>query len=176
MLEQVDFARPDGVQELVSRLAPEHFPGEGVDLGEPIEMIERFLRSPRAAELAAAKELYRELEFMLAWPPGKDGDGVYLRGFIDCLYRGGDGRLRLLDFKTNRADGETLTSVAAGYEMQMRLYALAAESIMHESPAELSLCFLRPGLEYGFRWDEESRREVRKLVDDKLFAHRSIAN
>ncbi len=176
VLEQVDFARPDGVQELVSRLAPEHFPGEGVDLGEPIEMIERFLRSPRAAELATAKELYRELEFMLAWPPGKDGDGMYLRGFIDCLYRGGDGRLRLLDFKTNRADGETLASVAAGYEMQMRLYALAAESIIHESPAELSLCFLRPGLEYEFRWDEESRREVKKLVDDKLFAHRSIAN
>lgn len=177
VMEQADFVRPECVRELVARLAPEHFPTEGTDLGEPIEMIERFLRSPRAAELAAAKEVYRELEFMLAWPIGDGaGDGVYLRGFIDCLYRGADGRLRLIDFKTNRATAETLGSVAAGYEMQMSLYALAVENIMDESPSELKLCFLRPGLEYGFRWDDDARRKVKKLIGDNLLAHRSLAN
>ena len=35
-------------------------------------MVGRFLASPRAAEIAAAEKVYRELEFLLAWPP--DGD------------------------------------------------------------------------------------------------------
>ena len=178
VMEQADFARPECVRELVARLSPEHLPAEGTDLGEPIEMIERFLRSPRAAELAAAKEVYRELEFMLSWPIEGDvaDDGLYLRGFIDCLYRGGDGRLRLIDFKTNHATAEMLASVAAGYEMQMSLYALAVENIMDESPSELKLCFLRPGLEYGFRWDDDARENVKKLIGENLSAHRSLAN
>ena len=37
--------------------------------------------------------------------------------------------------------------------MQMLVYALAAETILKSPPAELTLCFLRPGLEYHFDWD-----------------------
>jgi len=179
-LEQIDFSRPDDVQEVVERLAPEHLSPEGLDLGEPIDMIRRFLDSPRAAELAAAKEIYRELEFLLAWPPDHKAatggraacetasGGRYLQGFIDCIYRDAAGRWRLIDFKTNRATADTLASVAAGYEMQMLLYALAAEKILGSPPAELTLCFLRPGLEHHFSWDADARRRVIELVDGKL--------
>ncbi len=177
VLEQIDFARPEDVQELVERLAPEHLPAEGLDLGEPIKMIGRFLRSPRAAELAAAKELYRELEFLLTWPPdhnavcetasGSQG-GRYLQGFIDCIYRDDAGCWRLIDFKTNQVTADTLAAVAAGYEMQMLLYALAAEKILGSPPAELALCFLRPGIEHRFSWDSDARRRVIELVDGKL--------
>ena len=45
---------------------------------------------------------------------------------------------------------EELPTTAAEYEMQMYLYALAAETILGVPPAELVLCFLRPGLEYRF--------------------------
>ena len=81
-------------------------------------MIGRFLASPRAAEIAAAKEVYRELEFLLAWPPDADrkrraGRTRYLQGFIDCLYRDAAGRWRLIDYKTNRVTADTLAATAA---------------------------------------------------------------
>ncbi len=182
VLEQIDFAKPGDVQKLVERLASEHLPAEGLDLGEPIDMIGRFLHSPRAAELAAAKELYRELEFLLAWPPDHNAacetasGGRYLQGFIDCIYRDGAGRWRLIDFKTNQVTAENMASVAAGYEMQMLLYALAAEKILGSPPDELTLCFLRPGIEHRFSWDSDARRRVIELVDGKLLSCRALVN
>ena len=188
VLAQIDFTRPEGVQELVERLAPEHFDSAPGNLGEPIEMIERFLHSPRAAELAAAQEVYRELEFLLAWPcetasgdrasvkVADGGPDRFLQGFIDCIYRDDAGRWRLIDFKTNRATAENLEPVAAGYEMQMLLYALAAERILGSPPAELALCFLRPGLEHNFTWDAAARRRVIELVNEKLPRRGTLAN
>ncbi|MCD4726295.1 MAG: UvrD-helicase domain-containing protein, partial [Pirellulales bacterium] len=170
VLEQIDFAKPEDVQKLVERLAPEHLPAEGLDLGEPIDMVGRFLHSPRAAELAAAKELYRELEFLLAWPSHKAAtvgraklsDGCHIRGYIDCLYRDAAGRWRLIDFKT----GDETTPEQ--HEMQMLGYALAVESIQNWSLEKLTLCFLRSGLEHHFPWNDENRRKVIRWVNDQL--------
>ena len=72
VLAEIDFARPGDVTGVVRRLAEQHLPGAADSLGEPIEMVRRFLASPRAAELAAASEVHRELEFLLAWPPGEN--------------------------------------------------------------------------------------------------------
>ena len=102
------------------------------------ELISRFLASPRAAAIAAAEKAYRELEFLLAWPPAGEqtGSGAdvpepparYLQGFIDCLYCDAEGQWRLVDYKTNRVTADTLPAVAGNYEMQMLVYALAAET------------------------------------------------
>jgi ATP-dependent helicase/nuclease subunit A len=58
--------------------------------------VESFLKSARAAELAAAKQVHRELEFLLVWPPNQPIDSSqptrYLQGFIDCLYQDARGR------------------------------------------------------------------------------------
>jgi ATP-dependent helicase/nuclease subunit A len=170
VLAEIDFADPGDVPAVVRRHAQRHLP-EGEDgLDEPIELVRRFLASPRAAEVAAAEEVYRELEFLLAWPPGNGGewDGRYLQGFIDCLYRDAAGAWHLVDYKTNRVTAATLAAVAADYEMQMLLYALAAESVLGRPPAELALSFLRPGLEHHFSWDDTSRRRVVELVDRAL--------
>ena len=72
VLAEIDFARPGNVGEIVRRLAEQHLPHSAGCLDEPIEMIERFLATPRAGQLAAAGELHRELEFLLAWPPGEE--------------------------------------------------------------------------------------------------------
>ena len=168
VLAEVDFARPGAVADLVRRHAEEHLADAEHDLAEPIDMIERFLASPRAAQIAAAETTYRELEFLLAWPPEGDADqtrGRCLKGFIDCLYCDAAGQWRLIDYKTNRVTPETLATVAAQYESQMLLYALAAEQILKRPPTELVLCFLRPGLEHRFHWDAASRQRVAGLVD-----------
>ncbi len=171
VLAEIDFARRDEIAELVRRLADEHLPQAGGRLDEPIGMIERFLRSPRAVEIAAAKEVHRELEFLLAWPPRAEPQAAlmpeqrYLQGFIDCLYRDAAGRWRLVDYKTNRVTADSLAATAAEYEMQMLVYALAAETVLGAPPTELALCFLRPGLEYHVAWDAAARRRVVAMVN-----------
>ncbi len=140
-----------------------------LNLAEPIDMIGRFLASPRITQIAAAEEIYRELEFLLAWPPGnRDPDGRYLQGFIDCLYRDKDDGWHIVDYKTNRITAKTLAEIAAQYEMQMLVYALAAEKILKSPPAELVLYFLRPGLEYHFSWNDNARKRVVEMVNQTL--------
>ena len=60
---------------------------------------------------------------------------------------------------------DTLPTVAGEYEMQMLVYALAAERILKCPPVELVLCFLRPGLEYHFVWNAAARQRVVELVN-----------
>ena len=61
-----------------------------------------------------------------------------------------------------------MAEAAADYEMQMCVYALAVERILGEEPAELTLCFLRPGLEHHFLWDAAARRRAAAMVDEKI--------
>jgi len=197
VLEEIDFARPDGLDALLERRAErhlEHLPADRRRLDELREMIRRFLESPRAAEIASASTAHRELEFLLAWPPcstaapscstaapGREESSrqpgaavlrrpepIYFQGFIDCLYCDSSGRWKVIDYKTNRVAPESLAAAAAGYEMQMLLYGLAVERILGVPPAELTLCFLRPGLEYSFPWNDSARRRVVELIDAAL--------
>jgi ATP-dependent helicase/nuclease subunit A len=186
------------VAAAVKRQAARHLPDAEEQGDEAVGMIRRFLESPRAAELTAAKQVHAELEFLLAWPPqsedrsrkrpgdagrpqknapandswpgAKNGDGPYLQGFLDCLYEDAAGRWQILDYKTNQATAANLERVAAAYEMQMLLYALAAEQILGTGPASMVLCFLRPGLEYVFSWNAAARRRAVELVDQAIAA------
>ena len=196
VLAELDFARPETLSDLASRLAEEQFIAPGETLTELTAMIERFLASPRAAALASATQVHRELEFLLAWPPEEDAvdapqtsqteentldasnavDGSqsspaairYLQGFIDCLYCDAEGRWRLIDYKTNRVTADRLAATAADYEMQMLVYALAVERILRQPPAELVLYFLRPCLEYHFTWDDAARQRAIEIVNRAL--------
>ena len=169
VLAEVDFARPGDVEALVRRHAPEHLPEAEGGLDEPIEMVRRFLASPRAAEIVAAGEVYVEIEFLLAWPPDDpQPGGRYLQGFLDCLYCDAAGQWHVIDYKTNRVAEERIGAVAADYEMQMLVYALAVERILKRPPAEVALCFLRPGLEHRFPWDDAARRRAVELVNAAL--------
>jgi len=166
VLEEIDLGNPGDVPALVRRQVRRQLFDDDVPLDEPIEMVRRFLTSPRAAEIAAAERVHDELEFLLRWPPGgKDSDGRYLQGYIDCLYRDADSGWHLVDYKTNRIDAETLEDVAAPYEMQMLVYALAVERILGQAPVELVLHFLRGGLEYRFEWNDAARQRVLSMVE-----------
>jgi ATP-dependent helicase/nuclease subunit A len=168
-LAEVNFAEPGDYAAIIRRHASLHLAQAEVDLDEPIEMLGRFLASPRAAQIAAAQEVHRELEFMLAWPPdSRDPDARYLQGFIDCLYRNAAGEWRIIDYKTNHVTAETLSQVAAPYEMQMLVYALAVEIVIKQPPAELALHFLRPGLEYHFPWNANSKKSMIDLINRTL--------
>jgi ATP-dependent exoDNAse (exonuclease V) beta subunit len=129
-------------------------------------MIERFLQSPRAGELAAAKIVRRELEFVLAWPPGDAGPGGrYFHGYIDCLYQDAADGWRLLDYKTNRVPAANVSEIAKRYELQMLVYAMACEAALGQPLGECILHSLHLGAEHSYRWDAaERRRGVERIT------------
>jgi ATP-dependent helicase/nuclease subunit A len=166
VLAEVDFAQPGDWESILARHAELHLTHGEVDFHEPQEMLARFLDSPRARQIAQAKQVHRELEFLLAWPPeNTDPQGQYLQGYIDCLYQDAAGAWRLLDYKTNRVTPETLTGTAEGYTMQMLLYALTVETLLKSPPQEVVLHFLRTGDEYLFPWDEKAKRRAVEMVN-----------
>ncbi len=137
---------------------------------EAAELISRFLETGVAAAIANAAEVHREVEFVLRWPPDAEASTLrtQIRGFIDCLYRDAAGDWHVVDYKTNRTTAEGVSEVAARYEMQMLLYALAAEQAIGIAPSSLTLCFLRPGVEQTIPYDEEGRRRLHEFVDEAI--------
>ena len=97
---------------------------------------------------------------------------IVLGGFIDRLHQDTDGRWHILDFKTNDVTRGQLADVAAPYEMQLFVYALAAEQILKTSPASLTLDFLRTGDEHAFAWNAAARRRSHRQSER---SHRPVA-
>ena len=168
LVAEKDDSRP-AIEGLVRKHAWLHLPDSAQQLDEPIDLIMRLAASPRWASLRAASCLCTELEFLLAWPPGNRGsEAPHIQGFIDCLYQDNAGDWHLVDYKTNRISPETLAGTIESYEMQMLVYALAAERILKRPPVELVLHFLRESREHCFAWDEAARRRAAELVNDAM--------
>lgn len=170
VLAEIDYKKPGSIIEIVRRHAELHSIDAEVDLQQPIALIERFLSSARSKKIAEADALYRELEFLLAWPPDDPRpNGKYLQGFIDCIYRDTTGGWHIVDYKTN--EGVTLNNIqqkAAPYEMQMLVYALAAEKIFKTPPIDLALHFIHSSLEYTFPWNEQAKNRIIDMINQNL--------
>jgi ATP-dependent helicase/nuclease subunit A len=125
------------------------------------KIIERFVASPRGRELANAKIIHREIDFLLAWPPdAPNPNGQYIQGVIDCLYQDTAGNWHILDFKTNDVSAKRIAEEAERYELQLQVYAIAVERTLGKAPKELVLHFLQPGLEYTIFWNDAARENA----------------
>jgi ATP-dependent helicase/nuclease subunit A len=180
-LARVDFAAGADVAALIRRITESSATNVEDHAEVAEETISQFLKSARARELAQARAVHRELEFLLAWPPRDtigspsptlDGANTkrYLQGFIDCLYQDAQGKWHLLDYKTNRISAENVTAAADQYEMQLGVYALAVEQILGQPPVELIVHFLRPAAEHRFAWDAAMRRRTIEQVNQGMAA------
>ncbi|MGE0606640.1 MAG: UvrD-helicase domain-containing protein [Pirellulales bacterium] len=145
--------RPDA-QALVAQAAHCNAENTPVEISTAAQLLHKFFQSPRFADMAAAPRVYRELEFLLAWPPSAASGGptpaeggMYLEGFIDCLYQDAAGNWHLLDYKTNQVSDHDLAATAAGYEVQLQVYALAIGRTFGQLPASCTLHFMRTGQE-----------------------------
>lgn len=170
VLAHMDWKNGAAVGAWCERLATERvtFLDDRV-VAEAQELVERFGASPRARQLAQAAKVYAELEFLLAWPLAATGsDARFIRGFIDCLYQTADGGWHLIDYKTNHVTAEEVAREAAGYELQLGVYALAAEQALGQPLQEVVLHFLRPGIEPPFCWNEATRRRTIECVDQAI--------
>jgi ATP-dependent exoDNAse (exonuclease V) beta subunit len=196
VLERVDLQADNPVGTWCEQLAEEHVVENTEAAAEAArKMVERFTRSARWRALAEAAVAHRELEFLLAWPPGpqkgvrtlfqesgmteslsrcspkKSSDPFlprYLQGYIDCLYQDQQGDWHLVDYKTNNVTADACSQAARQYEMQLYVYAMAVERALGREPVELVLHFLRPGVEHVVAWDDAARRRGMELVSNAI--------
>ena len=108
-----------------------------------------FLQSPLAARIDAAQQVLREYEFAALVPADKIlhngvADEVLLNGAIDLLLEEPDG-LVIVDFKTDRVTPDAAKAQALHHDLQLRLYALAAEAIFQKPVKARWIWFLRLG-------------------------------
>jgi len=86
-------------------------------------------------------------------------DGMRLRGIIDRLDIGPDGRLVVVDYKTGRAPGERYERGSMG---GVHTYALLCESVLGQAPAEVRLLYLRQPVTISTAASEQTIRGQRK--------------
>ncbi len=182
VLARIDFAGARDHADWCEHLASQHVLLGAKDVAAARSLVERFIASRRARQLAGAAALHREVEFLLAWPPKGVArverkrvpsgytDGHLLHGYIDCLYQDTEGRWHVLDYKTNNIKDSDSAAVAQRYEMQMYVYSIAAERVLGEPPVELAIHFLRPGIEHVFPWNDAARRRAIDLVSQAIAA------
>lgn len=183
VLERVDFANPpNDVRELCEYLAPQYVEEDWrAAAQEAGDLVEAFLRSTRSRQMAEAREVHREVEFLLPWPIDDTAlddpaagtwasNGRYLHGFIDCLYADQSGDWHVLDYKSNRVESAGVSAVADNYAMQMFVYQLACEKSLGVVPIETVLHFLRPGEEHVFSFDDASQVSIGGQIDQAIAA------
>ncbi len=171
MLAKVDLKDPRGLQQLIELHAEKQGLTAQVDRAEALALVERFVKSPRADQLAKARHLLVEVEFLLGWPiDSGDGCSRYLQGYLDCLYQDASGRWHVVDYKTNRMVDGKRDELVTAYELQMVAYGLAAEQALGEPPADLVLHFLQDASEHVFPWNDAVRRARSSLSIKALTA------
>jgi ATP-dependent exoDNAse (exonuclease V) beta subunit len=170
VLERIDFAKPAEIATWCEHLAPSYVIQNTEHAARlASQMIERFVASPRGRELATAKAIHREIDFLLAWPPdAPNSNGQYIQGVIDCLYQDTAGKWHILDFKTNDVSAKGVSKTSQQYELQLQVYAIAIERTLNQSPTELVLHFLRPSVEHSIPWNDAARARSISQVNDLI--------
>ncbi len=175
VLERIDFSEPtDDLLGLCEHLAPLHLEQHWKSAAtEAAALVQNFSSTPRAAQLAAAQQIHREIEFVLPWPPDQQPDdqpfqGRYLQGTLDCLYQDPTGDWHLLDYKTNQVSNADVPQLAEHYAMQMFVYSLACKQALGVAPVESTLHFLRPAIEFVFEWTDAQRTAMTEQIDQVI--------
>ena len=111
--------------------------------------IEGFFAQSLGAEMKKASRLWRELPFSRMvearrFYPGAEPEArIFLQGIIDVLFERADGKLTLLDYKTDRNTRPDV--VRKKYQQQIDLYAEAVAAIFGRAPEERYLYLLHNG-------------------------------
>jgi ATP-dependent helicase/nuclease subunit A len=170
MLADIPINQSANVSASAARHAERLLIDNGALIADATRLVQRFVSSPRAAQLAAARTCYREIEFVLAWPPHDDASphSPLVQGFIDCIYQDGGGAWHIVDYKSHDVAAERIEVEAHRYRLQLGLYALAAEKVLKQPPVTLTLHFLRPGAEISWEWNDAARSQTTDQVTELL--------
>lgn len=94
---------------------------------------------------AAIEPMGRELDML------EDLDGIVIRGILDRIDRGPDGRLVITDYKTGKAPPERYAAQAF---FALKIYGLLVRKATGETPRELRLMYLNGPTMYRLEVDD----------------------
>jgi ATP-dependent exoDNAse (exonuclease V) beta subunit len=95
--------------------------------------------------------------------------GTVLRGSIDLLVEEDDSPPLIVDYKTDRVDGREPAELAARYEIQQSIYALAVAEARGVEEVELAYVFLeRPGEPVLTRWGPDEIKAGRSRLESEI--------
>jgi ATP-dependent helicase/nuclease subunit A len=95
--------------------------------------------------------------------------GTVLRGSIDLLVEADGNPPLIVDYKTDRVDGREPTELAARYEIQQAIYALAVAEARGTEEVELAYVFLeRPEEPVLARWGVEEIEAGRRRIEGEI--------
>ena len=152
VLQYIDYGKTDSGESIRSELLRleqseyiSHRQAEAVD----VKAIEKLFRSPLGKRILSADRIYRELKFSLLCPAEdyfdvKSGEKLLLQGVIDCCFEE-EGKLVIVDYKTDSVYGAALSERAETYASQLRAYRAAAERMTGLPVKECLLYFLSAG-------------------------------
>lgn len=132
--EHLDFKQPEfclrsGILESIFS----GFETEKVDQAQ--ELIRQFFSQPLFQKLYRAKQIKREVDFVL------NGRHGLIYGKLDMLFEDEHGLWHILDYKT--AVGDERSAEESGYLLQLQIYALAVEKLLGISVCSGILYFLK---------------------------------
>lgn len=147
----------------IGQLAEEKAKRYGVSASDDIaRLANRALRTPAIAAALQSPRLWSEIP--VAAPIETRRGTVIIEGIIDLLYEDDDGRLVILDYKSDRVDSDV--EVAAkldDYRMQGVAYAAAIEQATGRTVKAVQFLFVR--LEDGLREIENIRDLIDRMPD-----------
>lgn len=144
LMQHLDLGRPldeEDIREQLADLAARRFLTEEQVGAVNVGQIARFFADPLGQKMKQAKVVHRELPFTMTIPAyevepelGPDSqEQVIVQGVIDCLLEDADGRLVLIDFKTDwiaqEASPSVIAEITKRYEGQIKLYVRAIRQI-----------------------------------------------
>jgi len=145
--------------------------------------IQAFVDSSVWTEMTAAKRNFREIDFLLQWPPDPEASELaVVTGKLDCLLHGADETWKIVDYKTGRVPSSDPAAIAEHFAIQLVLYAYAVRSMIGRFPDAIEIVTLHDEVRRFplVLWDEliepVSRRidaAVWFLVNDECRATRS---
>ena len=150
VMQYIDFKKcesADGISEELKRLTEREFiTPEQAEAAEP-EKIAAFFQTPLGRELLSADSIEREFKFSILvraedYFPGGGEYEILLQGIIDCFFEK-NGRLYIIDFKTDYVTEATVSEHIKLYENQIMTYSRALEEITGRTPAARYLYFFR---------------------------------
>ncbi len=112
-------------------------------------IISRFFASEPGELILSAEKLWRELKFSILASSGElpglePGEKVLLQGVVDCCAQR-DGKLTVIDFKTDYVTPESVNERAEYYAGQLRAYSLALQKMLNKPVERAIVCFLTAG-------------------------------
>ena len=135
VLQKLDLKRTytrQELQEFISELVAKKLLTEKEAQTVRIDKIQSFLNSDLAKDIKEAKEIYQEKPFYL-YVPAKEiydieaEEKIVVQGIIDLYYRDKEGKLILVDYKTDFVENRDKTILVQKYSKQIENYKKALE-------------------------------------------------